>query len=439
MNRGFAAEIRRIVVCTVLCVVFGLMNGYLVWTLIAGGAVYMAWTMWQIQRLDMWLQNSRNKQPPDASGIWGVIFDRIVDLQKRQQREKKRLQAVVRRNREATAALRDGIVLLDNKDNIDWYNTSAGHLLHLRPEDHGNSIFNYIRHPRFIRYMEDGDFSEPLDLPSPHGGDVKVQYQITRFGKGEALIMVRDVTRLFKLEQMREDFVANVSHELRTPLTVIRGYVETFAMAPDLPDVWQRALKQMDQQGQRMTNLINDLLALSKLETDERQKTHKPVALKPLLERICSDARAFSGDRQHRITLECPADLALLGSEAELQSAFSNLVFNAVKYSEDNKPVAVRVERSPQTDVLVSVTDEGEGIEASHLPRLTERFYRVDSSRHTRTGGTGLGLAIVKHVLLRHDARLDIASQRHKGSTFTCIFPAQRVVQTTGGTDMRNA
>lgn len=429
MNRGFAAEIRRVVVCTVLCVVFGLMNGHLTWTLIAGGAVYMAWTMWQIHRLDVWLQHSRSRQPPDASGIWGVIFDRIERLQKRQQRERKRLQAVIRRSQETTAALRDGIVLLDNKSNIDWYNAAAGRLLHLRQEDQRNSIFNYIRHPRFIEYMEKGDFREPLNLPAPHGSEVKLQYQITRFGKGEALIMVRDITRLHKLEQMREDFVANVSHELRTPLTVIRGYVETFAMAPDLPEVWQRALHQMEQQGQRMTNLINDLLALSKLETDERQKTHKPVVLRPLLERICSDARAFSGERQHNITLDCPAELALLGSEPELQSAFSNLVFNAVKYSADQKTVAIRVEQTSQ-ELMVSVNDEGEGIEESHLPRLTERFYRVDSSRHAKTGGTGLGLAIVKHVLLRHEARLDITSQRHKGSTFKCIFPVQRVVET---------
>lgn len=429
MNRGFAAEIRRVVVCTVLCVVFGLMNGHLTWTLIAGGAVYMAWTMWQIHRLDVWLQHSRSRQPPDASGIWGVIFDRIERLQKRQQRERKRLQAVIRRSQETTAALRDGIVLLDNKSNIEWYNAAAGRLLHLRQEDQRNSIFNYIRHPRFIEYMEKGDFREPLNLPAPHGSEVKLQYQITRFGKGEALIMVRDITRLHKLEQMREDFVANVSHELRTPLTVIRGYVETFAMAPDLPEVWQRALHQMEQQGQRMTNLINDLLALSKLETDERQKTHKPVVLRPLLERICSDARAFSGERQHNITLDCPAELALLGSEPELQSAFSNLVFNAVKYSADQKTVAIRVEQTSQ-ELMVSVSDEGEGIEESHLPRLTERFYRVDSSRHAKTGGTGLGLAIVKHVLLRHEARLDITSQRHKGSTFKCIFPVQRVVET---------
>lgn len=428
MNRGFSAEIRRIIVCTLLCVVFGLMNGYLTWTLIAGGALYMAWMLWQIHRLDVWLQNSRRFQPPDASGIWGDIFDNIVRLQKRQRREKKRLQAVVKRGQEITSALRDGILLLDTQGNIEWYNSAAGHLLHLRHQDQGNPIFNYIRHPLFIQYMDKGDFKEPLDLPSPHTGDVRLQYQITRFGQGECLVLVRDVTRLHKLEQMRKDFVGNVSHELRTPLTVIRGYVETLAMSPDLPAPWQRALQQMEQQGVRMTSLINDLLALSKLETDDRQSAHKPVVLKPLLQRIRSDAEALSGDHQHVITLNCPDHLALLGNEQELHSAFSNLVFNAVKYSPDGKQISIEVE-SNSLGLNLAVSDEGEGIDSVHLPRLTERFYRVDSSRHAQTGGTGLGLAIVKHVLIRHGAKLDIQSKLGKGSTFTCMFPIQSVVE----------
>lgn len=413
--------------CTLLCVLFGLMNGFLAWTLIVGGGAYMAWMLWQIHRLDVWLQNSRRIQPPDASGIWGDIFDSIVRLQKRQRREKKRLQGVVKRGQEITSALRDGILLLDHQGNIDWYNSAAGHLLHLRHQDQGNPIFNYVRHPLFIQYMDKADFKEPLDLPSPHSGDVRLQYQITRFGQGECLVLVRDVTRLHKLEEMRKDFVGNVSHELRTPLTVIRGYVETLGMSPDLPPHWERALQQMEQQGVRMTSLINDLLALSKLETDDRQSTHKPVLLKPLLQRIRGDAEAFSGDHQHSIKLNCPRDLALLGSEQELQSAFSNLIFNAIKYSPDGKEISINVEQD-SLGVNVAVTDQGEGIDTVHIPRLTERFYRVDGSRQAKTGGTGLGLAIVKHVLIRHGAKLDIQSKLGKGSTFTCVFPIQSVV-----------
>lgn len=428
MNRGFAAEFRRVVIFTILCAAFGLMNGYLEWTLILGGAIYMGWMMWQIHRLDVWLQNSRRQQPPDASGIWGDIFDKIVRLQKRQQREKSRLQSVVKRGQETTAALRDGIILLDNKGNIDWFNSSAAKLLNLRRQDQAHPLVNYVRHPNFVSYIETADFQEPLDLPSPQSEAVRLQYQITSFGQGEQLVVVRDVTRVFKLEQMRKDFVANVSHELRTPLTVIRGYVETLGMAPDLNDTVKRALGQMEQQSHRMTSLINDLIALSKLETDDREKSHQPVSLKPLLEMIRSDAVALSGEAQHNIEVHCGDDVKLLGSDKELQSAFSNLVFNAVKYTPANNDINITVV-SDNLGLRVAVKDSGEGIDAVHLPRLTERFYRVDGSRHSDTGGTGLGLAIVKHVLLRHGGTLDIQSQIGKGSIFTCIFPIQRVVK----------
>ncbi|NIB39446.1 phosphate regulon sensor histidine kinase PhoR [Pseudomaricurvus alkylphenolicus] len=428
MNRGFAAEIRRVVVFTLLCTLFGLMNGYLTWTLIIGGAVYMVWMLYQIHRLDVWLRQSRFRQPPDASGIWGDVFDSITRLQKRQQREKNLLQSVVRRGQETTAALRDGIILLDNKGNIEWFNEAAKQLLSLRKQDQGHALVNYIRHPGFIQFMEKGDFSESLDLPAPRSEDTRLQYQVTSFGQGECLVIVRDVTRLYKLELMRKDFVANVSHELRTPLTVIRGYVETLGMSPDLPDNWRRALQQMEQQSLRMTALINDLIALSKLETDDNGGNHRALALQPLLQMITNDAVALSGNRDHQFALQCPDDLEVLGSEKELHSAFSNLVFNAVKYSPDNTEVSIKVKQTSQT-LEVAIKDQGEGIDPVHLPRLTERFYRVDSSRQSESGGTGLGLAIVKHVLLRHGAKLEIKSQIGQGSTFTCVFPANRIAE----------
>ncbi len=430
LNRGFAAEFRRVVICTLLCIAFGFMNGYLEWTLISGGAVYMGWMMWQIHQLDIWLKNSRTQQPPDASGIWGDIFDNIVRLQKRQQREKSRLQTVVKRGQETTAALRDGIILLDNKGNIDWFNSSAAKLLNLRRQDQAHPLVNYVRHPSFVSYLEKNDFQEPLDLPSPQSEALHLQYQITSFGQGEQLVVVRDITRVFKLEQMRKDFVANVSHELRTPLTVIRGYVETLGMAPNLNETFKRALDQMEQQSQRMTSLINDLLALSKLETDDRESAHKAVQLLPLLTNIRNDAIAFSGPKKHQIDVRCDEGLSLLGNDKELHSAFSNLVFNAVKYSPANNDIVIDVLQDSY-GLRVAVKDTGEGIDAVHLPRLTERFYRVDGSRQSETGGTGLGLAIVKHVLLRHGGSLDIQSQVGKGSVFTCLFPIQRMIAGT--------
>lgn len=424
MLRGFSAEIRRVVLFTVLCAGFGLLNGYLSWTLILGGAIYMAWMLWQIHQLDVWLQAPQDQEPPDAVGIWGDIFDNITRLRKRQQREKMRLQSVIKRGQETTAALKDGIILLDSRGNLDWFNEAASELLGLQSEDQGHPLINYVRHPQFILYFEKGAFTEPLDLPSPHGGR-RLQFQFTRFGQDEHLLMVRDITRIYKLEQMRKDFVANVSHELRTPLTVIRGYIETLQMSPDLPAPWEKALAQMEQQGQRMTTLINDLLALSKLETDSLEQQHTVVLLQPLLSNICNDAKALSGDNQHQITLNCADTVSVTGSEKELRSAFSNLLFNAVKYSAANTPINIDVSQTA-TAVRIAVVDKGYGIDPAHIPRLTERFYRVDNSRTSATGGTGLGLAIVKHILLRHKARLEIDSELGKGSRFTCVFPLAR-------------
>ena len=228
---------------------------------------------------------------------------------------------------------------------------------------------------------------------------------------------------------MRKDFVANVSHELRTPLTVITGYLETLLdNVEQINPRWLRPMQQMQQQAGRMQNLLNDLLLLAKLEATDYPSDSQPVAVDLLLLSIKSDAQALSGARRHRLQLQADPHLKLKGSEAELRSAFSNLIFNAVKYSPDESEISIRW-WSDEQGAHLAVQDSGIGIEAKHLPRLTERFYRVDSSRASHTGGTGLGLAIVKHVLLRHRGRLDISSTPGKGSTFTCHFPASQAVR----------
>ena len=242
-------------------------------------------------------------------------------------------------------------------------------------------------------------------------------------------MLVRDVTRLHQLEQMRKDFIANVSHELRTPLTVICGYLETLLdNVDDVNPRWKRPLSQMQQQGERMQTLLNDLLLLAKLEATDYPSDNQPVPIDSLLRTIKNDAQALSGQRNQTITLDVEADVALKGSETELRSAFSNLVFNAVKYTQDGGHIRIRW-WSDGSGAHLSVQDSGVGIDSKHLPRLTERFYRVDSSRNASTGGTGLGLAIVKHVLLRHRARLEISSVLGHGSTFTCHFPPVQVTK----------
>ncbi|MGH8434880.1 MAG: phosphate regulon sensor histidine kinase PhoR [Pseudomonas sp.] len=432
MNQDWrGAVIRRLLLLLAGCWLVGLISGEYAWSLVVGLASYLGWTLAQLLRLHTWLKHHQaDEPPPDGYGLWGEVFDSIYHLQRRDQRVRGRLQAVIDRVQESTAALTDAVIMLDSDGNLEWWNRAAETLLGLKtPQDSGQPVTNLVRHPAFKDYFEQNNHSEPLELPSPINDRLRLQFHITQYGNREHLMLVRDITRLHQLEQMRKDFVANVSHELRTPLTVISGYLETLLdNVDDINPRWLRALQQMQQQGGRMQNLLNDLLLLAKLEATDYPSDNQPVAIDLLLLSIKSDAQALSNERHHRISLEADANFKLKGSEAELRSAFSNLVFNAVKYTPDEGEIRIRWWGDEQGAYL-SVQDSGLGIEAKHLPRLTERFYRVDSSRASNTGGTGLGLAIVKHVLLRHRARLDIRSVLGKGSTFTCHFPAVQVAK----------
>lgn len=422
MLQGFYVELKRLAKLLVLAAVIGFFFDIMLIALLAATSGYIAWCLWQMRRLNLWLDGNRKEAPPEATGLWGEVFDAIYHMRRRQKREKKNLQAVINRVQETTSALKDGVILLDWRGYLDWWNPSAQRLLGFYNSDQGQSIINFIRHPRFVDYFEAGDYSEPLDIPSPRFSAKRLQFQITRFGKNERLIVVRDITQIYHLEQMRKDFVANVSHELRTPLTVIAGYLETLADNNTNP-AWGKPLEQMQQQSRRMSLLINDLIVLSKLETTDAAFNQKPVPLGPLLQAIKSEAKVLGGEKGQTISLDCAADISVVGNEKELHSAFSNLVINAVKYTPEGGKIAMRGWRSGP-HVYFSVSDNGVGFDAKHIPHLTERFYRVDPSRNSGTGGTGLGLAIVKHVLLRHDAELQIESIVGEGSVFTCVLPA---------------
>ena len=432
MNQNWHSTlIRHLLLLVTGCLLIGLVTGYYGWSLAAGVALYLGWTLKQLLRLHDWLRNHQpDEAPPDGYGLWGEVFDSIYHLQRRDQRVRGRLQAVIDRVQESTAALKDAVVMLDSDGNLEWWNRAAETLLGLKtPQDSGQPVTNLVRHPRFKEYFEQDNYAEPLDIPSPVNDHLRIQLYITRYGNNEHLMLVRDVTRLHQLEQMRKDFIANVSHELRTPLTVICGYLETLLdNVDDVNPRWKRPLSQMQQQGERMQTLLNDLLLLAKLEATDYPSDNQPVPIDSLLRTIKNDAQALSGQRNQTITLDVEADVALKGSETELRSAFSNLVFNAVKYTQDGGHIRIRW-WSDGSGAHLSVQDSGVGIDSKHLPRLTERFYRVDSSRNASPGGTGLGLAIVKHVLLRHRARLEISSVLGHGSTFTCHFPPVQVTK----------
>ncbi|OZB31311.1 MAG: PAS domain-containing sensor histidine kinase [Pseudomonas sp. 34-62-33] len=425
------AVVRRLLLLVGACLLLGALTGEYAWVLACGLAIHLAWTLSQLLRLHKWLREHKTDEPPpDGYGLWGEVFDSIYHLQRRNQKARGRLQAVIDRVQESTTALKDAVVMLDSQGNLEWWNRAAETLLGLKtPQDSGQQLANLVRDPRFKEYFERGNYAEALEIPAPTNDRRRLQFHITRYGNREHLLLVRDVTRLYQLEQMRKDFVANVSHELRTPLTVIAGYLETLLDNVEAVNPrWLRALQQMQQQGARMQTLLNDLLLLAKLESTDYPSDNQPLAIDLLLLSIKNDAQALSGDQQHRISLEADPHLKLKGSEAELRSAFSNLVFNAVKYTPAGGDIRIRWWGDEQGAHL-AVSDTGMGIETRHLPRLTERFYRVDSSRASNTGGTGLGLAIVKHVLLRHRGNLEISSVPGKGSTFTCHFAAAQVVQ----------
>ena len=335
----------------------------------------------------------------------------------------------VERLRESYAALKDGIVMLGPDDAIEWANASALALLGLRyPQDVGQPVGNLVRDPDFAAYLREGDFERSFTLETGGAAGRVLEIQATAFGTNRKVVFIRDVTALTRLETMRRDFVANISHELRTPLTVIAGYVGVLQdlLPQDSPAI-ARALGQMQQQSARMEHLLRDLMLLSKLEgtEDADGAGEESIAVCAMLESIRENALAACGG-ERRITLECAPGLRLRGPRLQVESIFSNLVFNAVKYTAPGGNI--RIVFAPAADhALFSVTDDGIGIDPVHIPRLTERFYRVDKSRSAESGGTGLGLAIVKHALKRVEGELRIESRPGAGSTFSCRFPLARV------------
>lgn len=412
----------------------GWIGGHPMLGLLAGMTLYLGQTLFQLARLYRWLTTAaKGTEPPESSGIWGELLDTIYQLQKNHTRSRDRLQTMINRVRESTNSLRDGVVMTDASGSMEWWNHAAEYLCGFRSSaDRGEYIYNLIRAPEFRHYFEAKDYSDPLEIPSPARPQLSLEIQINLFGKDDRLITIKDVTRIHQLEKMRRDFVSNVSHEMRTPLTVITGYLETITeQTEQVPKGWRRPLETMRHQANRMEALITDLLLLSRVETSDRGTTNAVCRLRPLLEQIQKDAIALSGEQRHQITLTMCDDHAIRGDETQLRSAFSNLVFNAVKYTPGGGEIRMQYRLGGETAQL-SVSDNGPGIDPEHQPRLTERFYRADPSRSKETGGTGLGLAIVKHVLYNHDGSLTIDSTLGTGSTFTCHFPLERLVRENG-------
>ncbi len=399
-----------------------------IWLGVCGAlALYLAWNLWQLRALAFWLQNRGIADPPGAAGLWSDVVAQVVRLHRRKRFHKERLTRLFRELRRSTAAMPDGVVMLDPQGEIVWFNRKAGELLDLsRRADLGLRIDNLVRHPEFVQYLRGGQGSLPLILRLDSPLERFVAFQLISYGEDQRLLMLRDVTREVRLEQMRKDFVANASHELRSPLTVVAGYLETFAADPGIGEL-AAPIAEMRRQTDRMTRIIEDLLELSRFEANDGPIKGAPIDVAAMAALLRKDVLArASHPRQVDVSIESRA--SLIGDEAMVQSAFFNLIDNAAKYTPPEGSMSIRW-WTDEAGGHFSVHDTGPGIPAEHLPRLTERFYRVDPGRSRETGGSGLGLAIVKHALFRHGGRLEIDSVEGRGSTFTCHFPAERLFE----------
>jgi len=426
MTAMWTFALARLAGILLLGLCLGLLIGPIWPWVLAAACLYLGWQLITLYRLDRWLRLRSQIDPPDLGGIWGDIVAQVVRLHRRKQFHKQRLIQLFRELRRSTAALPDGVIILSTQREIVWFNRQAARLLGLkRPIDVGLRIDNLIRSPEFVLYLHGDDFAMPLVIRPPVQLDLYLALQVVPYGGGQSLLLVRDVTRQMRLEAMRKDFVANASHELRTPLTVISGYLDTLADDSSIDPAWSGPIRDMRAQARRMNAIIADLLVLSRLESTDGEAVRDAIDVPSMLQRLQRDALA-SAERPGQVLLDLESADGLFGSAHELESAFTNLLVNGMKYTPAEGVVRMRW-WVDEEGAYFSVVDSGIGIPAEHLPRLTERFYRVDAGRSRGQGGSGLGLAIVKHALQRHGGWLDVQSTEGRGSTFTCHFPQQRI------------
>ena len=392
-----------------------------------GMAIRVFFHLRNLAAFDRWLSDPDNQGVPDGTGVWEEVFSKLNKLTRQRRMEREQHADALHQMQQATSALPEGVVILDEADRIEWCNPLAERHFGLDGErDIGQQITYLARQPEFVKYLERDNFTEPLVLRGARHDDLVLSIKLIAYGSSKRLLISRDITHLERIETMRRDFVANVSHELRTPLTVVNGFVETMQDMPNLEnEMARRALQLMGNQTSRMENLVNDLLTLSRLENEQNALHEEKIDVDKLMHTLYEEGRSLSNG-QHRFKLEIESQSGLSGSSDELHSAFANLVTNAIRYTPPGGEIVMRWNELPDGHLVFSVKDSGIGIAPQHISRLTERFYRVDRSRSRETGGTGLGLAIVKHIVMRHQAQLNIISEEGKGSTFSIAFPSKR-------------
>lgn len=425
---AFAVVLVWVVIGLLIKVLYGVTAGLVSFAL--GMLSLFFLNLWRLSALDKW-SRSLQTAPPLWGGFLDEVSARFYHRMRADQRHISEVENLLNGFREAAQALPDGVILLDVELHIHWCNAIGQQHLGLKlPGDQGQVVTHLVRHPEFIEYLKEPHLQhDPVLIRISNDAPRTLQIQLVKYGSGQHLLLTRDITQLERLETTRRDFVANVSHELRTPLTVLSGFLETLRELPEnaiLPEQKAEFLKLMQEQAWRMQAIVNDLLILAALESTPCADP-MPVTIAAILNNTQQQAEALS-QGAHQFDWEFSEQINLLGSETELASAFINLLSNAVRYTQEGGRIEAGFALQSDGSARFWVSDNGPGIELHHIPRLTERFYRVDRGRSRDSGGTGLGLAIVKHIALRHQAELVIESTYGKGSTFSIIFPPQAVI-----------
>jgi len=421
--KGWVDEAWRLAFIIGAWVLVGLVFGYPLESALLGLTMYAMRQLYNIRRLVHWLNDPNTDQIPIHGGVWGDLYARFSRNFAQQEQRERRLRTLLEQFQSSAAALPDAVVALGPYDEIRWMNQAAEDLLGLRHHsDYGRPMVNLFRAPAFRQYLEARNFDQTLELTAPGRDQRQLSLRAVPYGQQLLLVIVQDVTERYRVERLRRDFVANVSHELRTPLTVISGFVENMQADGDMcPVPWRRPLALIADQTARMQQIVEDLLLLARLEGGERNLRHEGVDVAEMLQTLAGEARLLA-PQGPQVSLKIDSDWFLDADPGLLRSAVSNLVVNAIHHTPAGGEIVLHWVDEPDASCII-VEDSGEGIAPEHIPRLTERFYRVDTGRSRERGGTGLGLAIVKHILQVHDARLEIASTPGEGSQFICRFP----------------
>lgn len=416
-------EIWRALLILTIAFLVGGASGHILASISIVLAGYVVFFVYQVRRLEKWLNNGMVGKEPSPSGIWEAIYYQIYKIGKGHRRGKRTLAKLLTRFQKTIAALPDGAVVLGSQNQIEWYNKAAGHWLGLKPIDQMQHISNFLRHPDFTHYLNKDHFTSPITISSPVLTNCELEIRIIPYGKKQRLVLIRDITELQATERMRHDFIANASHELRTPLTVIQGHLDLLKEDFGNDETGtHKSLDKIEQQIGHMNRLVKDLLTLSRLEGKQKKELEDSIDVPAMVKEIRAEAIAQSNNKNHQITLEIKSTHRLLADAVEIKSAFTNLVSNAVHYTPAEGKISLRWHEQDGAAVF-EVEDNGIGIPRVHLPRIAERFYRVNTRQSEYHQGTGLGLAIVKHVLSRYGAELRVSSEPEKGSVFSCCFP----------------